>query len=182
MLFAKLVPYVVDIDKSSNIFGENYKYNLCLVVNCPKQRNTGKEKKVMNMEASVTIKSCGTPIDWHELDNTLYGRVQALIHARDMIGFANTLEGASLEVTLNLEDIPLADVRDLTDVDQLQGLDNMTAVDYNDAFRKAHDKLVEAVGNNSELLKAIEDCPLGQLFLIVKEIKDTIDEAADKKY
>lgn len=35
---------MVDIDKSSNIFGENYKYNLCIVVNCPKQRNTGKEK------------------------------------------------------------------------------------------------------------------------------------------
>lgn len=39
------VPYVVDIDDFSNIFGENYKYYLCLVVNCPKQRNTGKEKK-----------------------------------------------------------------------------------------------------------------------------------------
>lgn len=37
--------FVVDIDKSSNIFGENYKYNLCLVVNCPKQRNTGNGKK-----------------------------------------------------------------------------------------------------------------------------------------
>ena len=134
------------------------------------------------MEASVTTKSCGTVIDWHELDNTLYGRVQALIHARDMIGFANTLEGASLEVTLNLEDIPLADVRNLDDVDQLQGLDNMTAVDYNDVFREAHDKLIEAIGNNSELLKAIGNCPLGQLFLIVKEIKETIDEAADKKY
>lgn len=39
------MPYVVDIDKSSNIFGKNYKYNLSIVVNCPKQRNTGKEKK-----------------------------------------------------------------------------------------------------------------------------------------
>lgn len=39
------VPHVVDIDKSSNMFGENYKYYPCIVVNCPKQRNTGKEKK-----------------------------------------------------------------------------------------------------------------------------------------
>lgn len=171
---------MVDIDKSSNIFGENYKYNLCLVVNCPKQRNTGKEK-VMNMEKSVTIKSCGTPIDWHELDNTLYGRVQALIHARDMIGFANTLEGASLEVTLNLEDIPLADVKSLSDVDQLRGLDNNDAVLYCDAYRDAHDKLVEAIGNDSELLKAIGNCTMGQLFLIIKAIKETIDEDADQK-
>lgn len=39
------VPHVVDIDKSSNMFGENYKYYRRIVVNCPKQRNTGKEKK-----------------------------------------------------------------------------------------------------------------------------------------
>lgn len=45
LLFAQLMLFVVDIDKSSNIFGENYKYNLSIVVNCPKQRNTGKEKK-----------------------------------------------------------------------------------------------------------------------------------------
>ena len=137
--------------------------------------------KVINMEASITTKTCGTPIDWHELDNSLYGRVQALIHARDMIGFANTLEGASLEVTLNLEDIPLADVRDLTDVDQLRGLDDKTAVLYCDAYRDAHDRLVEAIGNASDLLKAIGNCSMGQLFLIVKEIKDSIDEDADQK-
>ena len=175
---------MVDVDDSSNIFGENYKYNLCLVVNCPKQRNTGHgktKKKVVNMEASITTKSCGTPIDWHELDNTLYGRVQALIHARDMIGFANTLEGASLEVTLNLEDIPLADVKSLSDVDQLRGLDDETAVLYCDAYREAHDRLVEAIGNDSELLKAIGNCTMGQLFLMVKEIKDSIDEDADQK-
>ena len=134
------------------------------------------KKKVVNMEASVTTKSCGTVIDWHELDNTLYGRVQALIHARDMIGFANTLEGASLEVTLNLEDIPLADVRDLDDVDQLQGLGDMTVIDYCDAIGKAHDKMIEAVGNNSDLAQAFKDCTLGQLFLIVKEIKEAVDQ------
>ena len=37
--------HVVDIDDSSNMFGENYKYYRRIVVNCPKQRNTGKEKK-----------------------------------------------------------------------------------------------------------------------------------------
>ena len=40
-----LVPHMVDIDDSSNIFGENYKYYPSIVVNCPNQRNTGKEKK-----------------------------------------------------------------------------------------------------------------------------------------
>ena len=38
-------PHVVDIDDSSNMFGENYKYYRRIVVKCPKQRNTGKEKK-----------------------------------------------------------------------------------------------------------------------------------------
>ena len=46
------VLFVVDIDKSSNIFGEKYKYNLCLVVNCPKQRNTGKEKSEKHEDTS----------------------------------------------------------------------------------------------------------------------------------
>ena len=44
--------FVVDIDKSSNIFGEKYKYNLCIVVNCPKQRNTGKEKSEKHEDTS----------------------------------------------------------------------------------------------------------------------------------
>lgn len=47
-----LVLFVVDVDKSSNIFGKNYKYNLSIVVNCPKQRNTGKEKSEKHEDTS----------------------------------------------------------------------------------------------------------------------------------
>lgn len=148
----------------------------------PEAEKHGQGKKVMNMETSVTISSCGTAIDWSELDNSLFSRVQALVHARDMVGFANSVEDASLEVTLNLSAIPLADVSSLTDVDQLRGLDDMTAVFYCDAIREARDKLAEAVKSNPELLKALGDCTMGQLFLIVKDIKDSIDEDADKKY
>ena len=128
------------------------------------------------METSVTLSVNGIPIDWHDLDNTLSDCVQTLIRARNMVGFANTLEGASLEVTLNLSDIPLADVGSLSDVDQLQGLGDMTVIDYCDTIGKAHDKMIEAVGNDSDLAQAFKDCTLGQLFLIVKEIKEAVDQ------
>ena len=52
LLFAKLMPFVVDINDFSNIFGKNYKYNLSIVVNCPKQRNTGKEKSEKHEDTS----------------------------------------------------------------------------------------------------------------------------------
>lgn len=143
------------------------------------------KKKVMNMEASVTIRSNGTAIDWHELDDSIFGRVQALIHARDVVGFANSLEEdqshAPLEVTMDLSGVPLATINDPLDAFQLKGLDDMTAVNYNDAMYKVQETLAEAAGNDSELLKAIKDCSMGQLFLIVKEIKETVDGDADQK-
>ena len=39
------VPYVVDIDDFSSIFGKNYKYYLCIVVNCPSKRKTRAAEK-----------------------------------------------------------------------------------------------------------------------------------------
>lgn len=139
----------------------------------------------MNMNAKIWIKSNGSAIDWHEMDNTLLSRVQSLLHARDMVGFANALEEdhirAPLEATMDIFNVPLATVNDYADSFQLRGLDDMTVVDNCDAMREARDKLIEAVGNDRELLTAIKDCTLGQLFLIVEEIKETIDGADDKK-
>lgn len=139
----------------------------------------------MNMNARVFIKSNGTAIDSHEMDNTLTSRVQALLHARDIVGFANALEedhrNAPLEATMDIFNVPLATVNDIADTYQLRGLEDMTAVDYCDAMREARDKLIKAVGDDREFLMAIKDCSLGQLFLIVEEIKKTIDGDADKK-
>lgn len=174
------VPHVVDIDKSSNMFGENYKYNLCLVVNCPKQRNTGHGKKVMNMETNVLISVNGISIDRSELDNSLADRLKVLLRVRNRVGFATVRDeeqySTPLEVTLDLCRVPLATVTDYSDVDQLQGLGDMTVIDYCDTIGKAHDKMIEAVGNDSDLAQAFKDCTLGQLFLIVKEIKEAVDQ------
>lgn len=137
------------------------------------------KKKVMNMNARVFIKSNGTAIDSHEIDNTLSSRVQALLHARDIVGFANALEEdhahAPLEATMDIFNVPLATVNDFADTFQLRGLDDMTVVDNCDAMKEVRDKLIETVGNDRELLMAIMDCSLGQLFLIVEEIKKAVD-------
>ena len=178
------VPHVVDIDKSSNMFGENYKYYLCIVV-IARNRETRARKKVMNMETSVSISVNGTSIDWHELDNSISDRVKVLLHARDMVGFATVRDvdqsSTPLEVTMDLSGVPLATVNNLPDTLQLEGLGDMTAVDYNEALNEVHEKLINAIGNDRELLKAVMECSLGQLFLVLREIKETIDGAADQK-
>lgn len=176
---------MVDIDKSSNIFGENYKYNLSIVVNCPKQRNTGKGKKVMNMEKTlVTFRMNDRTIDSQELDYTLSYRADALLHARDLVGFAHVPEQdqthTPIEVSLDFYDVPLTTLNDFRDVDQVHGLDDMTVVDYNDAMREADYRLIEAVDNDSDLRQAIKDCSLGQLLLIMQEIKTNIDNRYGK--
>lgn len=139
----------------------------------------------MNMKASVTISSNGTAIDWSEMDNSIFGRVQALIHARDVVGFAHVPEedqnNTPLEVTMDLSGVPLATVNDPLDAFQLKGLEDGTIDYYNDALNVVRYKLTDVIGNDSELLKAIKDCPLGQLFLVLQEIKETIDGAADQK-
>ena len=179
------MPHVVDIDKSSNMFGENYKYYRRIVVNCPKQRNTGKGKKVMNMEKTlVKFRMNDRTIDSQELDYTLSYRADALLHARDLVGFAHVPEKdqthTPIEVSLDFYDVPLTTLNDFRDVNQVHGLDDMTVVDYNDAMREVDYELMEAVDNNDELRQAIKDCTMGQLLLIMQEIKTNIDNRYGK--
>ena len=134
----------------------------------------------MNMKASVSISVNGNTIDWHDLDNTLSDRVRTLIHARDMVGFATVRDedqySTPIEVTMDLCRVPLATVNNVEDALRLRGLDDMTAVDYNEALNEVREKLIDAVGNDRELLKAVRDCPLGQLFLVLREIKETVGQ------
>lgn len=134
----------------------------------------------MNMETNVSISVNGISIDWHELDNTLSDRVQTLLHARDMVGFATVRDedqySTPLEVTMDLSRVPLATVNNTEEALRLRGLDDMTAVDYNEALNEVREKLIDAVGNDRELLKAVRDCPLGQLFLVLREIKETVGQ------
>ena len=130
----------------------------------------------MNMETSVSINVNGISIDWHDLDNTLSDRVQTLLHARDMVGFATVRDedqySTPLEVTLDPSRVPLATVNNTEDALKLRGLDDMTAVNYNESLNEVREKLIDAVGNDRELLNAVRDCPLGQLFLVLREIKE----------
>ena len=130
----------------------------------------------MNMETSVSINVNGISIDWHDLDNTLSDRVQTLLHARDMVGFATVRDedqySTPLVVTLDLSRVPLATVNNTEDALKLRGLDDMTAVNYNESLNEVREKLIDAVGNDRELLNAVRDCPLGQLFLVLREIKE----------
>ena len=134
----------------------------------------------MNMETSVTLSVNGIPIDWHDLDNTLSDCVQTLIHARNMVGFATVRDedqcNTPIEVTMDLSRIPLATVNNIEDALKLRGLNDMTAVNYNESLNEVREKLIDAVGNDRELLKAVRDCPLGQLFLVLREIKETVDQ------
>ena len=142
----------------------------------PEAEKHGQGKKVMNMETSVSINVNGISIDWHDLDNTLSDRVQTLLHARDMVGFATVRDedqySTPLEVTLDLSRVPLATVNNTEDALKLRGLDDMTAVNYNESLNEVREKLIDAVGNDRELLNAVRDCPLGQLFLVLREIKE----------
>ena len=134
----------------------------------------------MNMETSVTLSVNGIPIDWHDLDNTLSDCVQTLIRARNMVGFATVRDedqcNTPIEVTMDLSRIPLATVNNIEDALKLRGLNDMTAVNYNESLNEVREKLIDAVGNDRELLKAVRDCPLGQLFLVLREIKETVDQ------
>ena len=130
----------------------------------------------MNMETNVSIRVNGVSIEWIDLDNTLSDRVQTLLHARNMVGFATVRDedqySTPLEVTLDLSRVPLATVNNTEDALKLRGLDDMTAVNYNESLNKVREKLIDAVGNDRELLNAVRDCPLGQLFLVLREIKE----------
>lgn len=134
----------------------------------------------MNMKTSVAISVNGNTIDWHDLDNTLSDRVRTLIHARDMVGFATVRDedqySTPLEVTMDLCRVPLATVNNVEDALRLRGFDDMTAVDYNEALNVVFERLIDAIGNDRELLQAVRDCPLGQLFLVLRNIKETVGQ------
>lgn len=134
----------------------------------------------MNMKTSVAISVNGNTIDWHDLDNTLSDRVRTLIHARDMVGFATVRDedqySTPLEVTMDLCRVPLATVNNVEDALRLRGFDDMTAVNYNEALNEVFEKLIDAIGNDRELLQAVRDCPLGQLFLVLQNIKETVGQ------
>ena len=119
-------------------------------------------------------------IESHEMDYTVPYRAEALLHARDRVGFANKEDDAQedtpITVTVDFGDVPLTTVNDYADTFQLRGLDDMTVVDNCDAMKEADYRLIEAVENDPELLKAVGDCSLGQLFLIIQEIKANIDQ------
>ena len=175
---------MVDIDKSSNMFGENYKYYRCIVVNYPSKGKTRARKKVMNMKTLVSFRMNDRTIDSQELDYTLSYRADALLHARDLVGFAHVPEQdqthTPIEVSMDFYDVPLTTLNDFRDVNQVHGLDDMTVVDYNDAMREVDYELLEAVDNNDELRQAIKDCTMGQLLLIMQEIKTNIDHRYGK--
>lgn len=117
-------------------------------------------------------------LDSHELDYTVPSRAEALLRARDRVGFANKVESdedAPIEATVSFEDVPLTTIDDFRDTLRLRGLDDMTVIYHCDAMNEAYCRLIEAVENDPELMKAVRDCSLGQLFLIMQEIKTNID-------
>lgn len=123
-------------------------------------------------------------IDSHELDYTVPSRAEALLRARDRVGFANKVESdedAPIEATVSFEDVPLTTVDEFRDTLQLRGLDDMTVIYHCDAMNEAYCRLAEAVENDPELMKAVRDCSLGQLFLIIQEIKTNIDNRNKKE-
>lgn len=136
------------------------------------------------MEAYIRFRYNDLVIDSHELDYTMQSRVGALLHARDRVGFANKdatqEEDSPIKVTVDFNDVPLATVNNYNDTFLLRGLDDMTVVDYCDAMKEADYRLIEAVDNDSDLRQAIKDCTLGQLLLIMQEIKTNIDNRYGK--
>ena len=123
-------------------------------------------------------------IDSQELDYTLSYRADALLHARDLVGFAHVPEKdqthTPIEVSMDFYDVPLTTLNDFRDVDQVHGLDDMTVVDYNDAMREVDYRLIDAIDNEPEFQKAIKECSMGQLFLIMQEIKLNVDNRNKK--
>lgn len=124
-------------------------------------------------------------LDSHELDYTVPSRAEALLRARDRVGFANKVESdedAPIEATVSFEDVPLATINDYSDTLLLRGLDNMTVVNYYwDAMKEVRYGLMAAVEDDQNLMKAIGECSLGQLFLILQGIKANIDNRNRKE-
>ena len=151
----------------------------------PETEKHGQGKKVMNMETRVSFRMKDRTIDAQNLDYTLSYRADALLHARDLVGFAHVPEkdqtNTPIEVSLDFYDVPLTTLNNHRDVSQVYGLDDMTVVDYNDAMREVDYELMETVDNNPEFQKAIRECSMGQLFLIMQEIKMSVDNRNKKE-
>lgn len=106
---------------------------------------------------------------------------EALVRVRNRVGFAHVPEedqsNTPIEVSVSFESVPLTTVNDYSDVAQLHGLDDMTEVNYYwDAMKEVRYGLMSAVEDDQALMKAIKDCPLGQLFLVIQGIKANIDQ------
>ena len=152
----------------------------------PEAEKHGQGKKVMNMEMTrVSFRMKDRTIDTQNLDYTLSDRADALLHARDLVGFAHVPEkdqtNTPIEVSLDFYDVPLTTLNTRRDVSQVHGLDDMTVVDYNDAMREVDYRLKDAVDDEPEFQKAIRECSMGQLFLIMQEIKMSVDNSNKKE-
>lgn len=138
----------------------------------------------MNMNTRVSFRMKDRTIDVHDLDYTLSYRAEALITARDLVGFTHVSEKdqslTPIEVTMDLYDVPLTTLNDILDANQVQGLDDMTVVDYNDDMREVDYRLKDLVDDEPEIQKAIRECSMGQLFLIMQEIKLSVDNRNKK--
>lgn len=151
----------------------------------PETEKHGLGKKVRNMNTRVSFRMKDRTIDVHDLDYTLSYRAESLLAARDLVGFAHVSEKdqshTPIEVSMDLYDVPLTTLNDTTDVNQVYGLDDMTVVDYNDAMREVDYELMETVDNNPEFQRAIRECSMGQLFLIMQGIKLSVDNRNKKE-
>ena len=137
------------------------------------------------MKTLVSFRMNDRTIDSQELDYTLSYRADALLHARDLVGFAHVPEQdqthTPIEVSMDFYDVPLTTLNDSMDANQVHGLDDMTVVDYNDAMREVDYRLIDAIDNEPEFQKAIGECSMGQLFLIMQEIKMNVDNRNKKE-
>lgn len=138
------------------------------------------------MNARISFRMNDRTIDSYELDHTVEYRADALLHARDLVGFAHVSEKdqthTPIEVSMDFYGVPLTTINDYSDILLLRGLDDMTVVNYYwDAMKEARYGLMAAVEDDQNLMRAIGDCSLGQLFLILQGIKANIDNRNGKE-
>ena len=138
------------------------------------------KKKVMNMKTNVSFRVNGRTIDSAE-PCTAECHADALVRVRNRVGFAHVPEedqsNTPIEVSVTFDNVPLTTINGYLDVPQLRGLDDMTEANYYwDAMKEVRYGLMGAVEDNQALMKAIKDCSLGQLFLVIQGIKANIDQ------
>ena len=134
----------------------------------------------MNMKTNVSFRVNGRTIDSSE-PCTAECHADALVRVRNRVGFAHVPEedqsNTPIEVSVTFDNVPLTTINGYLDVPQLRGLDDMTEANYYwDALKEVRYGLMAAVEDDQALMKAIKDCPLGQLFLAIQGIKANIDQ------